>query len=70
MFTMETSTQDLNEQANIVESYEEAMDFIKKFEDIIKTNKKNIMFFAYQQDKFLENLRKTENVKVLLNNMK
>ena len=31
-------TQDLNERANIVESYEEAMDIIKEYQDIIETN--------------------------------
>ena len=35
--------EDLNEQANIMESYEEAMDIIKEYKDIIKTNKKNII---------------------------
>ena len=39
---MKTLTQ--NERANIVESYEKAMDIIK---DILKTNKKNIIFFAF-----------------------
>ena len=43
--------EDLNDPANRVEDYREAMDIIKEFEDIIKTNKKNIIFFAYQQGK-------------------
>ena len=59
------NTEDLNEQANIVESYEEAMGIIKKYEDTIKTNKKNIIFFAYKKVKVLVNLRKIENLKVL-----
>ena len=63
-------TEDLNERANIVESYEEDMDIIKKYEDTIKTNKKNIMFLHIKKVKFLENLRKIENLKVLLNNLK
>ena len=33
-----------------MESCKEALDIIKEYEDIIKTNKKNI-FFAYQQGK-------------------
>ena len=45
------------------------MDIIKEYEDIIKTNKKNIFFFAYQQDKGVENLRNIENLKFLLNNL-
>ena len=46
-------TEDLNEGANIVEveSYGKAMDIIKEYKDIIKENKKNITFFAYQQGK-------------------
>ena len=53
-----------------MERYEEAMDIIKKYEDIIKSNKNNIIFFAYQKVKFLENLREIENLNVLLNNLK
>ena len=45
------------------------MDIIKEYEDVIKTNKKNIIFFAYQQGKGVENLRKIENLKFLLNNL-
>ena len=39
-------TEDLNEQGSIVESYEEAMDIIKNYKDIIETSKKNIIFFC------------------------
>ena len=63
-------TQDLNERANIVESYEEAMDIIKEYQDIIKTNAKKIIFFHINKIKFLKTLRKTRNLKVLLNNLK
>ena len=35
------NTEDLNEQANIVEGYKEAMDIIKEYKNIIKINKKN-----------------------------
>ena len=34
-----------------MEGYEEAMNIIKEYEDIIQTNKKNVIFFAYQQGK-------------------
>ena len=34
-----------------MESSEEAMDIIKEYKYIIKTNKKNIIFYAYQQGK-------------------
>ena len=39
-------TEDLNGQGSIVESYEEAMDIIKNYKDIIETSKKNIIFFC------------------------
>ena len=44
-------TGDLNEQVKRKEDYEEVMDIIKEYEDIIKTNKKNIKFVAYEQSK-------------------
>ena len=51
-------------RANRVENYQKAMNIIKEHEDIIKTNKKNLICFAYQQGKvfrkFKEN-RKIEN---------
>ena len=35
-----------------MEGYEKAVNFLKEYEDVIKTNKKNIIFFfAYQQGK-------------------
>ena len=40
------NTEDLNERADRVEGYEEAVNIIKEYEDIIKTNKKNIIFFC------------------------
>ena len=54
-------TEDLNKQVNIVESYEEAMDIIKKYEVIIKTNKENIILLHINKVMVLENLRKIEN---------
>ena len=64
------NTEDLNEQGYKVEDYEEAVDIIKEYEAIIKTNKKNLIFFVYQQGKNTENLRKIENSKVLLTDLK
>ena len=64
------NTEDLNEQGYKVEDYEEAVDSIKEYEAIIKTNKKNLIFFVYQQGKNIENLRKIENSKVLLTDLK
>ena len=62
--------EDLHEQGYKVEDYEEAVDIIKEYEAIIKTNKKNLIFFVYQQGKNIENLRKIENSKVLLTDLK
>ena len=45
------NTEDLNERAYKAESYEEVMVIIKEYEDTIKTNKKNLIFFAYQEGK-------------------
>ena len=45
------NTEDLNERAYKAESYEEVMVIIKEYEDKIKTNKKNLIFFAYQEGK-------------------
>ena len=64
------NTEDLNEQGYKVEDYEEAVDIIKEYEAIIKINKKNLIFFVYQQGKNIENLRKIENSKVLLTDLK
>ena len=50
----------------MAESCKKAMDIMKEYKDITETNKYNLIFFAYQQ----ENLRKTEILKVLLNNLK
>ena len=60
------NTEDLNEQAHIVESYEEAMGIIKKYEDTIKTNKKNIIFFAYKQGKGFSKLKEDRKFKSLV----
>ena len=45
---MNINTEDVNELVNRVEDYEEAISNIKEYEDIFKTNKKNILFFAYK----------------------
>ena len=45
------NTEDLNERAYKAESYEEVMVIIKEYENTIKTNKKNSIFFAYQEGK-------------------
>ena len=52
--------ENLNVRENTVEDYQEAMNIIKEYEDILHID----------DVKFLENLKKTENLKVLLNNLK
>ena len=46
------------------------MDIIKETEDIIKTNKKDIIFFVYQQGKVFRKFKENRNLKVLLNDLK
>ena len=43
------------------------MKVIKECENIIKTNKKKIIGFAYEQGKILKKI-KAQNLKILLNN--
>ena len=63
-------TEDLNERANIVESYEEGVDYIKGYKDIIKTNKKSIIFFAYQQDEVFRKFKENRKFKSLVEQFK
>ena len=63
-------TEDLNERANIVESYEEGVDYIKEYKDIIKTNKKSIIFFAYQQDEVFRKFKENRKFKSLVEQFK
>ena len=51
------NTDDLNKRVNRVDSYEEVMDIIKKHEDIIETNKKNVIFVEYQQSKVFRKVK-------------
>ena len=51
LYNESINTEDLNERAYKAESYEEVMVIIKEYEDTIKTNKKNLIFFAYQEGK-------------------
>ena len=53
-------------QANRVEGYEKAVNFLKEYEDVIKTNKKNIIiFFAYQQGKVFRKFKENRIFKSL-----
>ena len=60
------NTKDLNELEDRVEGYEEAMIIIKEYEDIIKTSKMNIIFFAYQQGKVFRKFKENRKFKSLV----
>ena len=51
-----------------MESYEEAIDIVKKKKnkDGIKTNKKNIIFFTYQQGKVFRKFKENRKFKILV----
>ena len=65
-------TEDLNERANIVEveSYGKAMDIINEYKDIVKENRKNIIFFAYQQGKSFWKFKENREFKSLVEQFK
>ena len=52
------NTEDLNECAVRVEGYEKAVNIIKEYEDIIKTNKKNISFRTFKENTRFKSLVK------------
>ena len=60
------NTEDLNECAVRVEGYEKAVNIVKEYEDIIKTDKKNIIYFAYQQGKVFRTFKKNTRFKSLV----
>ena len=60
------NTKDLNKLEDRVEGYEEAMIIIKEYEDIIKTSKMNIIFFAYQQGKVFRKFKENRKFKSLV----
>ena len=64
------STEDLNARANRVKDNDEAMNIIKEYEDIIKTNKRNITFFAYQQGKVFRKFKENRKFKSLVERFK
>ena len=59
----------MNECADRREGYEDVMNVIKKYEDIIKTNKKNIIF-AYHQGKIVRKFKENNKFKSLIEQFK
>ena len=53
-----------------MEGYEEAVNIIKEYKDIIKTNKKNIIFFAYQQGKVFRKFKENRKFNSLIKQFK
>ena len=49
-----------------MDGYEEAMNIVKEYKDIIKTNKKNIIFFVYQQGKVFRKFNENRRFKSLV----
>ena len=66
VYNVNINTEDLNERENRVEDYKEAMNIIKKTEDVIKTNRKNTIFFAYQQGKDYRKFKENRKFKCLV----
>ena len=54
----------------LVENCEETMDIIKEYEDIIKTNQRNIIFLAYQQGKIFRKFKENRKFKSLVEQFK
>ena len=46
-----------------MQGYEDAINIIKEYEDITKTNKRNVIFFAYQQGKVSRKFKKNRKFK-------
>ena len=60
----------MNECADRREGYENVMNVIKEYEDIIKRKKKNIMIFAYHQNKIVRKFKENNKFKSLIEQFK
>ena len=47
----DTNKEDLSARADVIKDYQEAMQIIKECKNIIRTNKKKMTGFAYEQGK-------------------
>ena len=61
----EINKEDLSARVDTVKDCQEAMKIIKEYENIIKTNKKNIICFAYKQGKIFKMFKKDTKFKNL-----
>ena len=53
-------TEELNEQAGIVDKSEDAADLIRKYEEILRTKRKGIISVAYHQGRVFSRFREKE----------
>ena len=58
---------ELNKQAEEVQDPEEAAKVIQKYENIIRTKKKGIIYIAYHQDKVFKKIKGKEKFITLVN---
>ena len=62
----EINKEDLSKRADNVKNCQEAVNLIKECENMIKTNKKNIIHFAYEQGKIFKKFKKDTKFKNLV----
>ena len=58
--------EDVSATADPIKDYQETMETIKECENIIKTNKKKIIDFAYEQGKIFRKIKEDTNFKNLV----
>ena len=69
-FNKKIDKEDLNMLADKVNDCQEVLNIIKECEDIIKTNRKNIICFSYQQGKFFKKFKENRKFKNLAEQFK
>ena len=69
-FNKKIDKEDLNMLADKVNDCQEVLNIIKECEDIIKTNRKNIIRFSYQQGKFFKKFKENRKFKNLAEQFK
>ena len=57
-------------RADRVKYYQEAFNIRKEYGDVIKTNRKNIICFAYQQGKVFKKFKENRKFKILAEQFK
>ena len=60
----------MSARVDIVKDCQEAMKIIEEYESVIKTNKKDIMHFAYEQGKFFKKFKEDRKFKNLVEQFK